>query len=826
MNRDTIDFGIDLGTTNSAVVALNGVRTDIVKNNDDNDITPSAVYINKHGQVHTGIRAKFRLGDVKSTDDVYVEFKRRMGTDHDYKFKSSGQVMSPVQLSAEMLKGLRGDVQQRLGEDMNSAVITVPAAFEQKQCAATRTAGELAGLYQCPLVQEPVAAALAYGYQSDVTNENWLIYDFGGGTFDAAIMKAEDGTINVVNHGGDNYLGGSDIDWTIIEKLIIPAIQSEFKLPDFRRGNPQWRTALALVKRSVESAKIQLSRSDSTFLEGCCFRDADGEEVEFDYKLTRNALVSVAEPLIMQSVDICKRVLKEKNLTPNAIEKVVLVGGPTLAPYFREILQDSLGIKVDFSVDPLTVVGRGAAVFAGTQRLKSKSTPKIIAGQYELDLRYQPVGADEDPTVRGAIKVEDGQSIQGFTVEFVNQLTHWRSGKVPVKNSGHFRVDLLAEKGDKNPFSIELLDETGKRQVCIPDSISYTMGLAISEQPVIHNLAVAMANNEADVFIKKGDPLPAKATRVYRSSHAVQKGSQDDILNVPVIEGDLESADRNSLLGKLMISGAQVRRDVPAGSEIEVTLHLDESRILKAKAYIPILDEEYEAVIEYAERSPDPLQLKREHEEELARLDSLREKAIAADDSNAENQIDQIDVQNRMEALEREVNAAEADSGAAGKAEAELLKVKVELDRVEQSLKWPSTVVDAENALGELERLVDEYAPEHRNRLNTLQIEIEGLIEEKRAEPLKKKMEQVTELHREILFAQPGFWVGFLNDLIADRAKMTDQAGADRLINQGQQFMQQGNVDGLRRVVVQLLGLLPQEAAEAIQRGYQSGLLK
>jgi molecular chaperone DnaK len=204
MTRSTIDFGIDLGTTNSAVAVLKGTISEIIKNNRDNDITSSAVYINKHGQIHTGLLAKNRLEDERSADDVYVEFKRRMGTAHKYEFKTAATVMSPEQLSAEVLKGLRGDVQQRMGEDIHSAVITVPAAFEQKQCAATRSAGELAGLYQCPLVQEPVAAALAYGYQSDVTKEYWLIFDFGGGTFDAAIMKAEDGTIAVVNHGGDN----------------------------------------------------------------------------------------------------------------------------------------------------------------------------------------------------------------------------------------------------------------------------------------------------------------------------------------------------------------------------------------------------------------------------------------------------------------------------------------------------------------------------------------------------------------------------------------------------------------------------------------------
>lgn len=826
MSRSTIDFGIDLGTTNSAVAVLKGTITDIVKNNRDNDITPSAVYINKHGQIHTGLLAKNRLGDDLSEDDVYIEFKRRMGTAHKYQFRTAGKDMSPEELSAEVLKGLRGDVQQRLGEEINSAVITVPAAFEQKQCAATRTAGELAGLYQCPLVQEPVAAALAYGYQSDVTKEYWLIFDFGGGTFDAAIMKAEDGTIAVVNHGGDNHLGGSEIDWAVIEQIIIPEISGQYNLPDFRRGNKRWRTALAKIKNSVELAKIQLSRSDTTYLEGCHIKDADGEIVELEHKLTRDSLVSVAEPFIMRSVEICQRVLKEKNLAPSAIEKVVLVGGPTLAPYFREMLESELGIALDFSVDPLTVVARGAAVFAGTQRVEGKAAPKAAAGQYELDLRYKPVGVDDDPTVRGAVKLEEGQSVDGFTIEFVNQQTHWRSGKVPLKSNGRFRVDLLAEKGDKNDFSIDLLDGTGTRQECVPDSISYTIGLAISEQPIIHNISVALANNEADVFFKKGEPLPAKATRIYRSTHAVQKGSEDHILNVPVVEGEVEMADRNPLLGKLTISGAQVRRDVPAGSEIEVTINMDASRIIRAKAYIPVLDEEYEAVIDYNTATPDPVRLKEEYDQEIARLEALRDKADDADDADAESLLDAVDSSDRMEAIERLVSAAEADPDAANNAEKRLLEMKVDLDKAENSLKWPALVAEANTALNELENLVDQHAPQQRDRFEKLRGEINELVEQKRAEALKKKMEQVMDLHREVLFDQPGFWLGFFNYLVEDRAKMRDQSAAERLINQGQQCIQRGNVPGLRNVVAQLMGLLPQEEAEAIQRGYQSGLLK
>ena len=140
----------------------------------------------------------------------------------------------------EILKSLKGDVQQKTGEILESAVITVPAAFELHQCDATRKAAQLAGFKDSPLLQEPVAAALAYGFQTDGKKAYWLVYDFGGGTFDAAVIKAEEGSIHVVNHGGDNFLGGSDIDWAIIEELLIPRLLQDYDLEDFSRAHAGW----------------------------------------------------------------------------------------------------------------------------------------------------------------------------------------------------------------------------------------------------------------------------------------------------------------------------------------------------------------------------------------------------------------------------------------------------------------------------------------------------------------------------------------------------------------------------------------------------------
>jgi|ERR1035441_2294752 molecular chaperone DnaK len=199
MSRTTIDFGIDLGTTNSAIALLKGLSTEIIKNSLQQDITPSAVHLRKNGELLVGFHAKETIKTPR-LDDTAIEFKRRMGSDYIYTFDSSGQKRKPEELSAEVLKRLKADAEEKTGEVIEAAVITVPAAFELHQCDATKKAAQLAGFRESPLLLEPTAAALAYGFQADSKKAHWLVFDFGGGTFDATIIKTEEGTIHVVNH--------------------------------------------------------------------------------------------------------------------------------------------------------------------------------------------------------------------------------------------------------------------------------------------------------------------------------------------------------------------------------------------------------------------------------------------------------------------------------------------------------------------------------------------------------------------------------------------------------------------------------------------------
>ncbi len=821
MNRTTIDFGIDLGTTNSAIAVLKGVKADVIKSNLDTDITPSAVFIGRQGNVIVGSKAKSKLEDDRSAEDAYIEFKRRMGGDSVYEFKSSGLRKSPEELSAEVLKSLKGNVQQRMDEDIKAAVITIPAAFAMRQCVATKRAAELAGFVQCPLLQEPVAASLAYGFQADSEKRSfWLVFDFGGGTFDAAVMKSEDGDIQVVNHGGDNFLGGADIDWGVIEKIIIPDITASHNLPDFKRGNDRWRSAFAKIKRAVEFAKIDLSRSTEAYLDGCVFEDDDGNEVELDgFKLTQNQLADIAEPLIVRAAEKCKAVLAEKNLAPSAIEKTILVGGPTLAPYFRDILADKLGIPLDHSVDPLTVVAQGAAVFAGTQRIdrsiRAGGVAPIAAGTYKLVVNYKPIGPDDDPKVTGEVVAPSGGSIEGCTIEFTNRTTRWSSGAIPLNDEGRFVLRLRAERGDQNIFDITLVDAQGTKLPCDTTEIAYTIGVSIKAQITCNDISIELKDNQRLVLVPKGTEYPfKKTTRKTTSDRELKKGQPGRIV-IPILEakgGDAgRLADHNMILGKLVLTSDSLRRDLPLGSEIEVTLSAKEPGALVAEAYVPLLDETFTAKIDY-DRTPGATENDLREEFRKAKNDV----PLAKDKGEGQDE-------RKIDGMLEDINSLWDGAGSvegANQIQARLIELRMKLDDIQERAKIPEKIEDIEYYIGRVEKCGSSISSAQRSELSLVKNELERLRDKNDVGALDHLFEQVLDLWRDVMYDRPEHWRGLLQYVYQHRGEMSDKNEANRLFAQGGKAIEMNDVDMMRKCGIRLLNLLPEVVRDKVQRGH------
>jgi molecular chaperone DnaK len=828
MNRTTIDYGIDLGTTNSAIAVFSGTGIEIVKNNANTDITPSAVYINRAGTLWVGQSAKSKMSDERAENDVALEFKRRMGTGHEYVFRASGRRMLPEDLSAEVLKSLRSDVSQKKGEDITAAAITVPAAFELHQCEATKKAAELAGFKTVALLQEPVAAALAYGYQQIDAKAYWLVFDFGGGTFDAALIRSQDGSMVVANHGGNNFLGGSDIDWAIVDRILAPRIENEYGAVKFRRGTELYKYDLLRLKAAAESAKIELTRKESTYLDATLTK-VSTKAVAFETDLTRHDVARAAEPIVLRAVAIAKRVLAEKNLAPSAVEKLIFVGGPTLAPYFRDLINAELGIPFELGVDPLTVVARGAAVFAGTQRLPSSAVRRVpSAGQFAVELIYKPVGAEPDPLIGGKIAGSDGTALAGHTVEIVNQQSQWRSGKIALSATGTFQHTVRAEIGIQNTFVLELRSPTGQSCTIAPDRFNYTMGVVVEDQPIINNLGVALADNKLSTHFSKGDVLPAKSTKTYRTTDPLRQGQSGSVIKIPIIEGNFELADRNVLIGLLEIRSENIKRDLPAGSEVEVTLRMDASRLLQVVAYVPLMDEEFPAKIELGGQVRQPVlqALRTELAGELNRLAALQRLADAGQDLPLREQVQILAKSPSLAELQTTLGNDAPDFDALLQAERVLLEFKIRLDEIADRVEWPSAVKEAEVWLLHLERLVDRHGEmADKFRFTDLGKQVRAIVAEKNAPRLRKKLDEIVGVYSAILYRHPTYWVDYFETLAQNQAQMHDQIKAARLLQQGRQLISADNHAELKNVVFQLQDLLPRKLVDEVRRGYGSGLV-
>jgi molecular chaperone DnaK len=835
MDRLTIDYGIDLGTTNSSIAVLKGTETEVIPNNEGIPYTPSAVWISRNNSFYVGKRAK----DTIMTNDAerengFSEFKLQMGSNTEYVSARSGLKLKPEELSAEVLKALKADVQRLTGDEIDAAVITVPAAFDLPECNATRKAAQLAGFATSPLLQEPVAAALAYGFQNESEKALWLVYDLGGGTFDAAVMQVRDGGISVVNHGGDNYLGGKLIDWEIVNQLLVPQLLKQHDLADFNRNNNKWYAAFGKLKLYAEEAKIRLSRYETA--EVIIDRLSDNAPVQFECELTKKDIERITEPFIVQTINICRKVLAEKRLSAGDIEKIILVGGPTQMPYLRERLLDQkkgLGIPLVFNHNPLTVVACGAAIFAGSQRLERKAA-RPEKGGFSVNLEYSPVGSDEEPLVGGRVSsASDGEEMAGYSIEIVNTESkpQWRSGKIPLDASGRFITELWAEKGRKNIFRIELYDKTGTKKDIIPGSFPYTLGLTIQDVPLTHSVGVALADNDMAFFLKKGTPLPARKKITLRTAVPCRSGSKTDVITIPVVEGENKRNDRNRLIGALNIYAAdtRIKRDIPLGSEVEVTMHVDESRLITTVAYIPVLDEEFQEVHKLEKPEVSVQQLETERDRQLKRLDKVRQLVEQARDARAWDILQRIEEERIEHEIEASLAVAQSDRDSAHKCESRILALKTAVDEAEDALEWPLLLADAEKWINNLESLAihSQYADaKDKNSASEMISMAREAIVIHDADVLRRRISEVTSMWVRIDQKDPAYWIWWFSKLRDEKGSLKDQPRAEKLFALGELALDKSDLSVLKGAVHQLWSLTPEKVRADIENGYGGGLQK
>lgn len=352
-------IGIDLGTSNSAAAVMEAGKPVIIPSAEGNSIAgkafPSYVAFTKDGQLLVGEPARRQA--VTNPEGTIYEAKRKMGT--NFKYNINGKEYTPEQISAFILQKIKKDSESYIGSPIAKAVITVPAYFDDAQRQATKNAGEIAGLEVVRIINEPTAAALAYGIDKVGQEQKILVFDLGGGTLDVTIMDFGQGVFEVISTSGDTQLGGKDMD-----SALINYIAEEFKKEN-GIDLSQDKMAMNRVRESAEKAKIELSTTLETDLNlPFITADANGPK-HLALKLTRAKLEDLVKPIVEKMRKPMEQAIADAKLSPDKIDKIILVGGPTRMPIVQKFVEDFVGKQVERGIDPMEAVAKGAAIQAG-----------------------------------------------------------------------------------------------------------------------------------------------------------------------------------------------------------------------------------------------------------------------------------------------------------------------------------------------------------------------------------------------------------------------------------------------------------------------------
>ena len=590
--------GIDLGTTNSAIASYDGQDTRIWKSPEQNDVTPSAIFIDRRGNKYVGKRAYDSAPN--SPDNAALLFKRVMGTSTPIEFPAAGVTKSPEECSSEILQTLFGYLPEevRQGGD-TGAVITVPAAFNQMQKDATRQAAELAGIGAVALMQEPVAAVMSVMRVRE-TDGIFVIYDLGGGTLDVAIAESIGGRVSLLSHGGIAMCGGRDFDRLVLDNIVKPWLSNQFDLPEGFSANPDYKSLLRLSAWAAEKAKVELSSGEDTIISlsetEVRSRDKAGGEIYLDIPLSRAELDDLISTRVDESIIAVRETLTEAGLTHSDIECITFVGGPTHYKPLRDRVTQELGIPAGAGVNPMTAVAEGAAIFAesidwSSQSRSRKTSHGQIRSGGKLDVSFNYIARTPDQSAKVGVKtsgtVPDGAEYQIDSLE-----TGWTSGRQALKSGA--TMSLTLPKRGENIFKAFVFDGSGNpvtleqdrivitRTAATVDSIpaSYSIGIEVLEkmngQPVLEWL------------VRAGDPLPKKGQKICRAAQSLKAGS-DSSINLKLWEGEIEDPiSDNRFVGILKITGHDFSDGaIAAGDELVCDYEVLDSGNIEIEVSVP-----------------------------------------------------------------------------------------------------------------------------------------------------------------------------------------------------------------------------------------------
>jgi molecular chaperone DnaK len=744
-------IGIDLGTTNSAICSYDGEAVRLYKSPDQNDVTPSAIFIDRRGNKYLGKRAYDSAA--KNPDNAATKFKRMMGTSTPVKLSAVNITMTPEECSAEILKLCFGYLPEEIRNGRaTGTVITVPAAFNQMQKDATLAAAEMAGLGSVALMQEPVAAVMCVMKQRKGDGV-FLVFDLGGGTLDIAIAESISGRVSLLAHGGVAMCGGTDFDRSILDNVVKPWLFANFDLPEDLTTSTKYKSLLRMCLWSAEKAKIELSANEESVISltesDLGVNDESGAEIYVDIPFTRKQLDELIAPKVNEAIQSARDTLEKAGLSAHDVERMVFVGGPTQYKPLRDKVAFELGIAPSTDVNPMTAVAEGAAVFAESIDWKSqsrgrKSSRGALSTGGSIDLAFNYIARTPDSRAKVVVKV-GGTAAAGTEFQIDSLDTGWSSGRLALKDGAS--VDLTLSKPGENTFKLFVFDSKGGPVALKEDKIVIARTAAsIDAIPASHSIGIEAREKIGgrlvlDYLVREGDQLPKKGKKTFKAEESLRAGSTGSI-KFKLWEGEIaDPVNDNRFIGMFEIKASDFDDGViAAGAELVLEYEILDSGNIMMEVSVPSIGGSFhsgrnfysrqDGQIDYSqasklveEQSENAKQRLKEMESKIEdpRLEQARDKleqaesikAWEADPETAKQAMDNVQEAKRLLALARKDHLKEIR-------QLELDKAVDFFDRLVREHARPTEASAFDNLVKTAQRAIDNNSGDFEAHLDDL----------------------------------------------------------------------------------------------------------
>jgi|SRR5690554_131533 len=756
-----INYGIDLGTTNSGISVYDAGKVMVIKNPVGfKDTIPSVVAFKKN-RIIVGDKAQEAL--IGSNQNVFTSFKRNMGTSEVYEMPSFEQTLTPVVLSSLVLSELRSFVGNI---PLESVVITIPASFDTIQSNATKEAGYQAGFKEVVLLQEPIAACLTYANENelDLSKESkWLVYDFGGGTFDVAVVSVNERELKVLDHSGNNFLGGIDIDSDFLEKIIIPRIEEHAGLTDLWNKINESDDAIygrlgKYLIYQAEQLKKELSLREEAWLE----IDFEPLELYAELSFKQEDLSKVVKKMYDESMRLVEDLMKGNRLNYQDFERIILVGGTTFIPFIRTSIAEDTKSNVDFSVDPTTAVLKGAAYFAGgkqkavTEDAEPNDHPENESAKVkdlEIALSFESSSRDLEELIAFRTK----EVFDGY-FRIIRKDLAFDSGMISFNTSGEFFVNL--RKGQTNYFELKIFDKKNN-PVYSNDLIAITNGVyQVSGQPLPNDICIEV-DGESETYLelifKKNTILPLKKTLYKTFSKSIREGSEDKIY-INVLEGKIgTSPGANQSIGYIELNGKDLGDDLIKGTDIEMTFSISESRDLDLEIYIPGIDQVISK--QFTPSFHNDIDSRKVLSEIRIGQQKVQQKLDYVENTeNFEFLIQLMRIKKGLEEVEETLNSKDGLANRKYRAIDQKRKLLMEIDQFDQDESYENAVEDYEQNRDALANRVDEMKPPVRARFDEILRDEKKFLTSGDKHAVKRKSELLNKIGNDLFIGSDQYY--------------------------------------------------------------------